>query len=825
MSKITSQLKAAVKELRKGHGEFVEEAVRVEEGLLLSARTAEAALESVQAEHDALRATHLSLQQELSAKTLDLEAIKSKESAASEQLGEQVAAAAKLAEALESSEAALEAQKNDLEGAVRMAEELSAEKDRLHAALGDATASHAAELSSAQEALREEHAAKVHKLGTDLAAVETRAEAATAELATLQAAHAKLVQESQEANEKKSFFETAVESLTLSNTSAEKQVSVLTVQLQSTKEALEQKGSELSMALTSLGDIQRATMERETKLRDDVREAEERTRTVQTERDEMRAELTSIKHEHSVATAELATSKDALEKAVAEREEKAASEALATQKLTEQGEALAVEKELRARAERSEEAERAERTGACAQLMAQTQAHEVNMQKARDEAKGELEVAEVRMTMLTATLEESAAAKREADERTVTLESEVKSLRTMLESEKSNSKELVAKAQLQGEMDALRHRLEEQRTALSQSATEAQARIAELEEEVRKGETQRRKMHNLIQELRGNVRVFARVRPFLPGDGVADDAVPAVTAERGSGATALAVTKFPGGGKGQEDAVSEIQNFKFDRVFAPSVGQEQVFMEVSEFVQSALDGYQVCLFSYGQTGSGKTHTMQGGRTGPMRGLIPRCIEQIGKYKETLETQGWQYTMEVTFVEIYNEQIRDLLRPTLKKVRESRSAALGPSPSTRACTATDSTPTMPHPSQGEVAAKVSHDIRTNKDGSLYISDVTRRGVEPTDLEEIDSILELAARQRSVGVTDMNAQVNLRCSHLPPGGRRPRHTPCRPMATYQSPPTLPRLAALVLLHSRRVRTRSLRSTLERRTHRWAARSRAP
>ena len=118
---------------------------------------------------------------------------------------------------------------------------------------------------------------------------------------------------------------------------------------------------------------------------------------------------------------------------VAELEEKGASEAAAVKQLNEQGEALAVEKELRARAERSEEAERAERTGACAQLMAQTQAHEVNMQKAREEAKGELEVAEARVAELAASLEESAGVKREADERNVTLESEVKSLRAMLE--------------------------------------------------------------------------------------------------------------------------------------------------------------------------------------------------------------------------------------------------------------------------------------------------------------------------------------------------------------------------------------------------------
>lgn len=51
-------------------------------------------------------------------------------------------------------------------------------------------------------------------------------------------------------------------------------------------------------------------------------------------------------------------------------------------------------------------------------------------------------------------------------------------------------------------------------------------------------------------------------------------------------------------------------------------------MEVSEFVQSALDGFNVCLFSYGQTGSGKTHTMQGSGAGDMRGMIPRAMEQV-----------------------------------------------------------------------------------------------------------------------------------------------------------------------------------------------------
>ena len=50
--------------------------------------------------------------------------------------------------------------------------------------------------------------------------------------------------------------------------------------------------------------------------------------------------------------------------------------------------------------------------------------------------------------------------------------------------------------------------------------------------------------------------------------------------------------------------------------------------EVSDLVQSALDGYKVCLFSYGQTGAGKTHTMTGSRSYEGRGIIPRAISKV-----------------------------------------------------------------------------------------------------------------------------------------------------------------------------------------------------
>lgn len=240
----------------------------------------------------------------------------------------------------------------------------------------------------------------------------------------------------------------------------------------------------------------------------------------------------------------------------------------------------------------------------------------------------------------------------------------------------------------------------------------AAIKIQELEDKLKAGEVQRRKLHNLVQELRGNVRVFARVRPYLPNDGIDFQNPPEPSIATRSDNVSLRIYK-----PAHDDTRAEDHSFTFDKVFGPSSSQESIFQEVSEFVQSALDGYNVCLFSYGQTGSGKTHTMQGSGNGSMRGLIPRAMQQVGQYKNELESKGWLYEMEVSFIEIYNETIKDLLRNN----------------------ATDD---------------LKHEIKKDANGTMFVSDVSMISVDPNDTVKMDSIMEMAAHHRSVAQTAMN-----------------------------------------------------------------------
>ena len=203
-------------------------------------------------------------------------------------------------------------------------------------------------------------------------------------------------------------------------------------------------------------------------------------------------------------------------------------------------------------------------------------------------------------------------------------------------------------AKMQAEMDQLRKEATEANRRAQQVKDEHHSsydRVKQLEMQLVQADDMRREMHNMIQELRGNVRVIARVRPQDPGtENVVD--VPTVDKQT----IAVSIPEL------------DTRLFNFDRVFDARASQEEVFSEVSELVQSALDGYKVCLFSYGQTGAGKTYTMLGQGEGERRGIVPRAVAKVLEQAEALRSKGYEYTMEASYVEIYNEQIRDLLCP-------------------------------------------------------------------------------------------------------------------------------------------------------------------
>ncbi|KAF5744663.1 kinesin-related protein [Tripterygium wilfordii] len=120
------------------------------------------------------------------------------------------------------------------------------------------------------------------------------------------------------------------------------------------------------------------------------------------------------------------------------------------------------------------------------------------------------------------------------------------------------------------------------------------------------------------------------------------------------------------------NAVQNIANkqidrtFLFDKVFGPASQQKDLYDHaVSPIVNEVLEGYNCTIFAYGQTGTGKTYTMEGGarkKNGEFpsdAGVIPRAVKQIF---DILEAQNAEYSMKVSFLELYNEEITDLLAP-------------------------------------------------------------------------------------------------------------------------------------------------------------------
>lgn len=108
------------------------------------------------------------------------------------------------------------------------------------------------------------------------------------------------------------------------------------------------------------------------------------------------------------------------------------------------------------------------------------------------------------------------------------------------------------------------------------------------------------------------------------------------------------------------DASDPPKSFTFDSVFDWESTQKEVYENTAAgIVNSTLEGYNGTIFAYGQTGTGKTHTMEGTADDPsQQGIIPQSFDHI--FRAIEGSANIQYLVRASFLEIYNEEIRDLL---------------------------------------------------------------------------------------------------------------------------------------------------------------------
>ncbi|OIT02836.1 kinesin kp1 [Nicotiana attenuata] len=159
-----------------------------------------------------------------------------------------------------------------------------------------------------------------------------------------------------------------------------------------------------------------------------------------------------------------------------------------------------------------------------------------------------------------------------------------------------------------------------------------------------------RKLHNEVQELKGNIRVYCRIRPFLRGQKEKQTVVEYI----GENGELVVVNPSKQGKEGR-------RSFKFNTVYSPTSTQAQVYSDIQPLIQSVLDGFNVCIFAYGQTGSGKTYTMTGpdGASEEDWGVNYRALNDLFRISQMREST-FKYEIKVQMMEIYNEQVRDLL---------------------------------------------------------------------------------------------------------------------------------------------------------------------
>ncbi|CAD5335964.1 unnamed protein product [Arabidopsis thaliana] len=158
----------------------------------------------------------------------------------------------------------------------------------------------------------------------------------------------------------------------------------------------------------------------------------------------------------------------------------------------------------------------------------------------------------------------------------------------------------------------------------------------------------------------------------------------------------------------------------YDRVFDMRASQDDIFEDTKYLVQSAVDGYNVCIFAYGQTGSGKTFTIYGHESNP--GLTPRATKELFNILKR-DSKRFSFSLKAYMVELYQDTLVDLLLP-------------------------------------KSARRLKLEIKKDSKGMVFVENVTT--IPISTLEELRMILERGSERRHVSGTNMNEESSR--SHL-------------------------------------------------------------
>lgn len=233
-----------------------------------------------------------------------------------------------------------------------------------------------------------------------------------------------------------------------------------------------------------------------------------------------------------------------------------------------------------------------------------------------------------------------------------------------------------------------------------------------------------------ILRLQGNIQVCCRIRP-------------------------MKVSETQAGEKRVTEPLSETEvgcfdnrtqswkSYGFDKVWGPDITQHSVFRDIEPLALSVVDGYNACIFAYGQTGSGKTFTMEGSSETGELGVSHRTIKKIFTLLEfrsqqqaassaimsqsnddSIENPKFVYSLKVGIMEIYNDEVYDLLLS--QSSVQSRPSSIG--------------------------KKRTLDIRRSKEGTIEVPGLDKEVVR--SLDDVMTLLKKANENRATASTNMN-----------------------------------------------------------------------